>query len=247
MWFQNRRMKWRHAQQQQGDKEKQDTNSVLTAGEQDETRKYHIQAGGSPEKGLDLRRMDVKEEACVVDIETSVCEVDTRECSTDDVQSKLKTAHEQCFKPDGMKASSFMSPIVFCDLEVPKETDSRNPFTHTVFTSTPKSKSKNSPSLAESGDRVFVFESKKTIMSPRRHQMSRSPINCDMHGEAEYNPSTVMQKTSLAFQDKSKTKYTGLDNETETVPNDTFGIKLFPGTREMIEDTGPGEASAVVI
>ncbi|RUS76518.1 hypothetical protein EGW08_015711 [Elysia chlorotica] len=77
VWFQNRRMKWRHAQQQQGDKGKQDDDSGVMEDNQDETRKYQDQACDSAEKGLDLRRMDTRED--IVEVETASCEADA-EC-----------------------------------------------------------------------------------------------------------------------------------------------------------------------
>ncbi|GFS08748.1 H2.0-like homeobox protein [Elysia marginata] len=158
VWFQNRRMKWRHAQQQQGNKEKQDTDSSLVTEMLDEQTKYPSHVDSSTEKGLDLRRLDNNEESCFMEIETKLCENRASHCYSDGAQSSKNTA--LWLQPSGQTTSNFVTPIVNNSVDIAKERASETLFGHTIFTST----SKNTPKDFQIS--TGAYDGDKVMFSP---------------------------------------------------------------------------------
>ena len=210
-------MKWRHAQQQQEDKDKEDMGSPPGTGDHNEMRTHHVQGDHPADKGLDLRSVCTKEESSIVDIETSSGEAETSRCSTDDEQILQEAGLGQNVNLHKTPTTSFVSPAAHhCGLGISKESTNGSLFSLTAFMSTPKSNNKvatNFHSTYTESKKFFSRETKGSVptggddvfMAVQQQRPPHSPAAQSTLGIRAEPDSSVTSDTSAVFtvQDKN--------------------------------------------
>ncbi|GFO17044.1 H2.0-like homeobox protein [Plakobranchus ocellatus] len=234
VWFQNRRMKWRHAQQQV-DKDKQ-APETATSNEQDPMPMCQGQEDRLPDKGLDLRRVN-NQDANTVELEQAG--MHTRPGYKDkDIPCMIKAA-EPCLISPKMTITSpnFTSSIVHHGL-TPKANDSITSCSPTASMSYSKPND-HKVGVTDNGqhkeiNRVIFFANPLKL----DHAVDVSPklTSCDLH--VTRPESDVFGLLNAVRSQSGEDDYVQIDCDLENTITDRAAVQ------EISESSGDEDAVA---